>query len=410
MWRPIFLTVLLSLGVLLPTGPTHATVPIVDGDKVTFDLAGYVRNLSGVQRTTYDTLGLIPEDIGLSLTVVRFAWHADLGDFVGIDLHNRFYWQVLSSDSSLGSSSLGIGATTSPQRTLDLESTIVEEGTLRMTHDIDRFALRFYTEPADIVLGRQAITWGIANLFPVADMWTQFSPFDLDTSQKPGIDAIRVITMPADILELDFVVADKGELEDLSGGARANIWLGSYDVYFAAAKNWNEIVFAAGLTREVDQFTLRLDGLLPFHLDDSEFKLPRITAGFDYFSADVFLTVEYHFNGAGVTDSDDYLGHFESEALGRGESYFLGQHYGGVAVSYTPWELFSLSLSVISNLTDPSVIVATSASYSIASDVELSLGAYNTFGEEPVIALPPVLGSEFGAYPDMYYLLFAAYF
>ena len=411
MWYRTIVAAVVAITVSIgPLSLAWSTVPIYQGEKVTFDLSGYVRNLSGVQRTTYDTMGFIPEDIGLSLSVVRFAWHADLGDFVGLDIHNRFYWSVLSSDASLGSTNLGIGATASPDRTVDLESTIVEEGSLRMTHDIDRLVLRFYTEPADIVLGRQAITWGIANLFSVADMWTQFSPFDLDTSQKPGIDAIRVITMPADIVELDFVVADKGDIEDLSGGVRANFWLGSYDLYVAVAKNWNEIVLATGLTRELDQITLRLDGLVPFNIDDTEVDLPRLTAGFDYFSGDVVLTVEYHFNGTGVTESDEYLGHFESETFSRGESYFLGQHYAGAAVSYTPWELFTVSMSVISNLTDPSVIIATTASYSVAQDVDLSLGAYNGFGKDPVIALPPALGSEFGTYPDMYYLLFAAYF
>ena len=164
MWYRVVVSAVAAISISIGSvGMAWSTVPIFDSDKVTFDLSGYVRNVSGVQRTTYDTLGLIPEDIGLSLSVVRFAWHADLGDFVGLDIHNRFFWQVLSSDSSLGSTNLGIGATASPDRTVDLESTIVEEGSLLMTHDIDRLVLRFYTEPADIVLGRQAITWGMRN-------------------------------------------------------------------------------------------------------------------------------------------------------------------------------------------------------------------------------------------------------
>lgn len=391
--------------------PASATITLFEGETGAFDLSGYVRNLSGVQRVTYDTLGLVPQDTGLSLSVVRFEWHADVTEWLSLDLHQRFFWRVTSSDASLGETNLGIGTSVAPGRTIDLESTIVDEGSLLMTHDIDRLALRFFTDPADIVVGRQAITWGNANLFPIIDIWAQFSPFDLDTAQKPGIDAVRVMMMPAERLELDLVLADKGELEDLSGGARANIWLENADLYVALAKSWNQIVLGAGITGEVDLFTLRLEALLPWHLDDSRLLTPRVTAGFDYFaSADLFLTVEYHLNGTGVTSSDEYLGHFSSEAVSRGEAYLLGQHYGGVAVSYKPYDLIMLGASVITNLTDPSVIVSITAAYEVAQDIDVTLGSYVTYGEAPEIALPPSLGSEFGTYPDMFYMLIAAYF
>ncbi len=401
---------ILAASIVAAPPVTHAATPLFETEDARLDVSGYVRSLAGVQRVTYDTLGLIPEDTGMSTSVLRLAWHLDAWDWLTLEVHDRFLLSISSNSTSLANTSLGIGATAPPERTLDLTSNIVEENGLLFSHDLDRFAVRIFTEPADIVVGRQAITWGSATLFGVSDVWAQFSPFDLDTSQKPGIDAIRVITLPWDSVELDFVLADRGSLEDLSGGVRANLWLGAYDVYVAAAKTFDEVILASGLTTEVGSFTLRLEGILPYDTGDSELELPRATIGFDFFSSDVFLTVEYHFNGSGVDDTDDYIAHFESETITQGQTYLLGQHYAGAALSYTPWELITLTTSAITNLTDPSVILTFAANYSVASDVDISLGSYVTFGEAPTIALPPVLNSEFGTYPDLYYLFVSAYF
>lgn len=389
---------------------TDAATPLFEAENAQLDVSGYVRSLAGVQRVTYDTLGLIPEDTGMSTSVLRLAWHLDAWDWLTVDVHDRFLLTISSNSSSLADTNLGIGATASPERTLDLMSTIVEENGLLFSHDLDRFAIRIFTDPADIVVGRQAITWGSATLFGVSDVWAQFSPFDLDTSQKPGIDAVRVITLPWDTVELDFVLADRGSLEDLSGGVRANLWLGAYDVFVASAKTFDDVILAAGVTTDVDSFTLRLEGILPYDTSDSDLELPRATIGFDFFSSDVFLTVEYHFNGSGVEGSDEYVAHFESATITQGQTYLMGQHYAGAALSYTPWELITLSTSAMTNLTDPSVILTFAAAYSVASDVDISLGSYVTFGEAPTIALPPVLNSEFGTYPDLYYLFVSAYF
>ncbi len=51
---------------------------------------------------------------------------------------------------------------------------------------------------------------GISNIFPIADLWAQFSPFELDTEEKPGADAVRALHDPASGLEWDIVVADRG--------------------------------------------------------------------------------------------------------------------------------------------------------------------------------------------------------
>jgi len=394
----------------LSAADLRATVPLAEGEWGNVTLSGQVRNQAGVQRFTYDTLGLLPTNSGVDSAVIRFEWRADVGERVSIELHDVFFFRVTSTEETLAGGGLGIGVSAIPGRTVDLSSELINEGGLLFTHDVDRLALRLYLDAADITLGRQALTWGRSSLFPVADLWGAFSPFESNTSEKPGSDAIRLITSPWERVELDFVVADRGELEDLSGGVRANLFLDRADAFVGMGKFWNELILLGGVSADVDSFSITVEGALPLDLDDGSVELPRATAGFMWFTTDLVLGFEYHFNGEGRSSNDEYLEEYGSEEVARGETYLVGQHYAGALLSYLIDPLVSLNLSVIGNLADPSVIIAPSARYDIAQSVDITAGTYNAIGGEPEFALPPILNSEFGTYGDFYYVMMVGYY
>ncbi|MCA9564955.1 MAG: hypothetical protein KC561_15770, partial [Myxococcales bacterium] len=161
---------------------------------------------------------------------------------------------------------------------------------------------------------------------------------------------------------------------------------------------------------DLDTMTLRLEGVLPWHLDDGELRAPRLVLGWDYFATDLFLSFEYTYNGAGTTDESEYLGVYSGEAFSRGEIYLVGQHYLGGLLTYQLWELLGLNLSVITNLTDPSVIVSPTFNYNVAENMTIIGGAYTVFGASPEIGFPTTLNSEFGTYGDLYFVLMQAFF
>lgn len=120
---------------------------------------------------------------------------------------------------------MGLGSSIVPRRSLNLTSKWVDTEGLSLTHDLDLFALSNFSPIADFTLGRQAITRGASSLFSVADVWTQFSPYKLDTSQKRWVDGIRALGCPFEDGEIDLVVVDRGGLEKgnfkrLSRGAK----------------------------------------------------------------------------------------------------------------------------------------------------------------------------------------------
>ena len=194
------------------------------GARTTVDLGGYVRSLTGVQDLGYDPI-VTDRRVAFNGEVIRLKWLVDVDGWIRFNVHNRLQSQYSSSDGGGGRDVLGFGVSAVPRRSIDLETTLVDEEHLRVWHDLDRLAVTIYSDVVDLTIGRQAITWGISNLFPIADLWAQFSPFELDTEEKPGIDAIRALLYPANGIELDAVLADRGSSGDLSAGIRATIEL-----------------------------------------------------------------------------------------------------------------------------------------------------------------------------------------
>jgi hypothetical protein len=150
----------------------------------------------------------------------------------------------------------------------------------------------------------------------------------------------------------------------------------------------------------------------------------RLTAGADYnFGAGVYTFLEYHFNGAGASDPNDYTRNILANptAYADGAVYFFGRHYliPGVTWQITP--LTSLAGQVLANVGDNSYLLVPYFEYNATDNLYLSLGGYLAIGDNPTaIAIPAPsadgdgvitqFNSEFGAYPSQYYAFLKYYF
>jgi len=373
------------------------------------DISGYVRSLTGIHDAGFDAPG-VDRRTGFHGQVARLRWRIGFGDAVTLDVHNRLQARLSSTAGGFGEVA-GIGVSVVPGRPVDLSTHLLDEERIELWHDIDRLALTVRAGKADITAGRQAITWGLAYLFPVADLWAQFSPFELDTEEKPGVDAVRVLAYPATGLELDGVVAARARTEDWSAGLRATLELPSADVYAAAGKFWNQLMVLGGIAYVLDVSTLRAEAVLPWDLDDGELDRPRVTVGVDRLSQRLRLTAEYHHNGTGVTEPAAYLAQLGSPHIARGETYLLARHYLGGAASWIvdQDERLSLSLSALLNLHDGSAALTPIASWNFGQNASVSAGAVQSVGARPTL-VPPALESEFGTYGTLWFARVSVYF
>jgi hypothetical protein len=386
-----------------------AQIPIVESESARLLLSGYVRALTGVHHAGFDVPGAA-RTTGFHGEVVRLKWSLAVGQRLTLTVHNRLQAQITSAATGFGSVA-GFGVSVVPGRPVDLTTRLVDEERLDVWHDVDRLAITLRTGPADVTVGRQAITWGISTLFPVADLWARFSPFELDTEEKPGSDAVRVLSYPWQGVELDGVLAARGRAEDWSAGLRATVDLPAADLYGAAGKFWNELIAMGGVSWVLERVKLRLEAALPYDLDLDDWQRVRATVGGDWLSTRLSITAEYHLNGIGAADPTGYLATLADPRLGRGESYYLGRHYLGGALSWTADEEARLTLaaSTLWNVEDGSAVVTPVASYDFGQTTSVSLGAVLSFGATPTV-VPPGLRSEFGTYGDLGFTRVSVYF
>jgi hypothetical protein len=413
-WRIVAFVVCV---VCLRAAPARAAIDVADwsddDDVGSLELAGYARFVAGPLIEPPLPLDA-PDVVGLDGQALRLKWKANLSEEVTLDLHQELSWQLASQPSLLqtGGLSIGLGASRQPDRTLQTQLDLIDEPGARLTHDIDRAAVTWFGETFELKVGRQGITWGKAGVFPVADLWTTFSPFELDTTHKPGIDAARLLYFTESGGELDIVVADRGSVEDLSGGVRFAQTVGDVDVYGAVAKQWMELMAMGGATWVLDKVRLRAEVNEPYDLASAEFQLPRGTLGAEWFPGpDWRLLGEYHFNGAGARRAGKYLEVASQDVAQRGEIYLLGRHYGGASVSYLGVTELTLTVSALTNVLDPSVLVAPLMRYRTGPNISLGVGGYIGVGERlDTSGALPELRSEFGTTPSYLFTEFVGYF
>jgi hypothetical protein len=400
-----------TLGLIPPGEGLSGQSTLYERGGASIDLGGYVRSLTQLYDPGYDIPDVEDRESGIHAEVVRLKWNLRFGESILLEVHNRLQAQLSSSEAGMGKSAVGFGVSVVPGRRWELSSVFVDQERLKVWHDIDRLSLTWYTGFADITAGRQAITWGISNVYPVADLWAQFSPFELDTEEKPGIDAVRVLNYPAGGLELDAVLADRGSSRNFSAGIRASLSLPWADLYAGGGKFWREVMGLAGISAPHGSYKLRAEGALPYDLDGDGFRLPRITLGVDWLGGETMLSAEYNFNGIGATDAEDYISVLEDPRYAQGETYFLGRHNLGGLASWTPGnDRLSLTLSALWNLQDPSAAFVPNLTYDFGQSTRLSAGAMLSFGDTPVFEPDLRLESEFGTYGDFVFTMLSVYF
>ncbi len=390
-------------------------VEVGEGEQ-SYALGGYLRAFSALSHPPVELPGF-ERPISQTVNLLRLEHRAAIARSVNLEVHNRLAWV---QGPQVGA--VGVGVTPEPDRSLDLSFDLVDTDDVTLDHDLDRAVLRLYAGDADVSLGRQAITWGSAQLFTATDLWSPFSPYELDTSQKRGVDAARAVWSPFGPSELELIVADRGSLRDLSGGAKLQVFGRRLDGFFGLAKSWDQIAAVGGARAEAGAWTVHAEANLPARIMEAEagrdpepgIQLPRATIGATRFHQDWIATAEVHVNGAGAGDPDDYAQRLTDPDLVRGETFWLGRYYAGGTLAWVPTVEWTLTAGSLVNLRDPSALGLATVEYELVESLALSAGWAGGFGRSPELSIAPGAPeldprSEFGIYGQTGYVQVALF-
>jgi hypothetical protein len=301
---------------------------------------------------------------------------------------------------------------------------------------LDRLNVKLALPWADLTVGRQAITFGKAYFWNPLDVFLPFDPSQFDRDYKAGVDAVRLDVPLGRFAGINLIAAPGRELNVWSTYLRPGedvrlSWYGSALLAraFATVKGWDLAVqggkiyggyqLGGGLVGEILTVQVRAEAArvwagerrplpAPFIGDVIEDHLTAVIGLGRRFPNTLDLEVEYLYNGAG--EPEDL-----ASALARlaaGGSLHLGRHLIGMTASYEILPILTGRLALIYSLTDSSVQIQPTLSLSVSDEATLIVGFALNRGRRPETGPDGLtrIRSEFGTYPDYFYVQFKYYF
>ncbi len=316
-----------------------------------------------------------------------------------------------------GAATVGLlpSALEAPYRLAQLDWLISDTGT-EFRHEIDRafvaYDLEWGERSGRITLGRQAIGLGRGVLFGAVDIFSPFSPTEIDREWRRGVDAARLDLMLTDTLSMDLLAAFGEDFDHSAVIARlrGHSSESGADAELVVGKRGRDAMIAGTFSRAVGEAEMHLEAAL-FDVPESEAPLfygnhliGKLVLGgshvFDAGPGGLWAALEYHYSGFGVRDITDVparmLDPVFVERLARGDMQMLGQHAVAAQASYELNDAWSMSATWIASPRDGSGVVSPSFTWNVADNATMVISASLPHGAESIAAVPQ---SEYGALP-----------
>jgi len=306
-----------------------------------------------------------------------------------------------------------------------LEHQIVDQHDLRLIHRLDRLFLRTHLGPWDFTLGRATLNWGPGRFWNPTDYFAAFSPTEIDKEEKPGVDIAHARVALSDRVTAEAVAAPvRRGAHDIDGhgsAAAGRMLVRGWQADWGFSGGWlydrsvigldtDATVGDAGVRAAVTRTTVE-------GVPHEAFYRAMIDADYAFaFNWNPYLLVEYHYNGFGESDPNDYLELTEKPefitAYHRGEIANLGRSYLGALFMLQPHALVTVTDTLIVNLLDTSAYNGLVVSWSALQYLDVQVGAQHTFGPTPSEyggLKNPFTGEEITV-PDAYYAYLKIYY
>jgi hypothetical protein len=323
---------------------------------------------------------IMPEDpIGSATLNARLVFEARPAEGLLLEVHP----QINASIGSGGFSGLSTGVGRTAPEALPMTVEVTEGDAFKTTFRIDRANMSWTRGPVRFTAGRQPMTFGQGLIFTPLDLVAPFTPTTLDTSYKPGVDSFRAdifLGMSGRITGLAAYLGEWGP-EGSAFVLQGQGTIVTVDVGGFVGVLYGDPVFGLSVYAPIGPIGLYGDLALTIDDDDPEFR--GVVGLLSRPGPTTSLSVEVYGQTFGSTDASDYLVINTGERFSRGELWLAGHLYAAAVLGQEITPLLQLSVALIGNLMDPSVLLSPTLAWSIASNADLSFGAQIGIGERP---------------------------
>jgi hypothetical protein len=278
---------------------------------------------------------------------------------------------------------------------------------------LDRLNLKFELPNADVTVGRQAISLGKAYFWNPLDVFAAFGPSQFDRDYKGGVDALRV-EVPVGAFSGVTLIGATGPhdaeepFRQSAIVARAFTNVSQWDVAVQLGKIVGGYQAGTALSGDLDGLELRLEGAWfePMENDLLEAHASLVLGTGWRFENSLHIQLEYFKNNAAKGPRIlDFL------KIGAGRLLHSNNNLLGLVATYEVHALVVGTLAGIWGMDDQSWLIQPGLMYSAADEVDVVAGALIARGSRPQgNFLNLRIRSEFGSYPDFYYLQMKIHF
>jgi len=349
---------------------------------------------------------LYPErTTGIGLFRARFSLRTGHDEWMNTELAYEQRARLTSEDTGAAGAGILPSGGEAPYRIGQLDWELArDDDTFMYRHEIDRALIALHPDWGEFTIGRQAIGLGRGVLFGAVDVFSPFSPAEVDREWRRGVDAARIEYRISDTTSAEVLAAFGENWDDSALLGRLRGYIGNIDGELIFGKRAEDIMYAGTMSAVVRDAEVHVE-LAAFdtpekHPDGGLFGNDRLigkaVAGASYtFNVGNGLTLigEYHYSGFGVEEIEDATPRllldldFQERFL-RGDSQILGQHAVAAQWSYPFSNVLGGGLLF---LMSPVLIVS----------------GFVPWGEKPSGG---ILGSEYGSSPVSLFLQLSAYF
>jgi len=351
------------------------------------------------------------------------------------EVHAVQSYTYSTSRRETGASIFGTSGTDTRYRALDATWDWYEGSKSLASLWLDRFTLKAAPAKADITAGRQPITFGKAYFWNPLDVFLPFDPRQFDRDYKAGVDALRMDIPLGSFAGINVIGVAGRELDSagkyVDHGTFNASWYGSallartfttlqgWDLAIQGGKVYGGYQLGTGLVGEIGPMETRVEATYFWAQDSEPLPFPLKgdlvednftgVVGFGHRFENTFtVELEHFYNGAG--DSNDLDGSLVRFASGN--ILQMSRNVTGFLMSYEFEPIITGQFTALYSWDDPSVQIQPIITWSPSNNTELRVGASINFGDRPdTDASGQVkLKSEFGTFPDFYFLQFKLYF